>query len=95
MDGYLRRMSGFLQGAKDVILNNTDISVSNTGKTENYYVFFSQGLRVKVFIFLRINSNMPAWKILCKLGHWNDSCTLINTSAFLVKKQGHGTYLGR
>ena len=38
MDGYLRRMSGFLQGAKDVILNNTDISVSNTGKTENYYV---------------------------------------------------------
>ena len=87
MDGYLRRMSGFLQGAKDVILNNTDISVSNTGKTENYYV--------NDVFFLRICSNMPAWKILCKLGHWNDSCRLINTSAFLVKKQGHGTYLGR
>ena len=48
MDGYLRRMSGFLQGAKDVILNNTDISVSNTGKTENYYfndVFFLKDLQ--------------------------------------------------
>ena len=32
MDGYIRRMSGFLQGAKDVILNNTDISVTSTGE---------------------------------------------------------------
>ena len=43
MDGYLRRMSGFLQGAKDVILNNTDISVSNTGKQKiiTLMTFFS------------------------------------------------------
>ena len=57
MDGYLRRMSGFLQGAKDVILNNTDISVSNTGKTENYYVN-------DVFL-LRICSNICLLEKFC------------------------------
>lgn len=35
MDGYIRRMSGFLQGAKDVILNNSDISVTDTGEKRN------------------------------------------------------------
>ena len=40
MDGYLRRMSGFFQEAKDVILNNTDISMTNTGEKNLYWLWF-------------------------------------------------------
>ena len=68
MDGYIRRMSGFLQGAKDVILNNTDISVTSTGEVFVYLFLLMKFCPTHTHIFTLLETFL-------KFGH-HFSCAI-------------------